>query len=82
METLSEKLNFTTNESVVPERAVKIDSGMDTNIYETLCLYCADNDVDLTGVSCSDFSEASETIFGYGTSDIASNSFYFWIDKE
>lgn len=75
---LVEKLNFSDVEQV--ERAVKIDRNKDVNVYETLCLYCAENDVDLNGISDEEFSSAVEIIENYGSKDAEIKEFYFWID--
>lgn len=78
METLSERLNLTTDESQTPGRAVKIDRNKDVNIYETLCLYCANNNVAIEEVPDSDFEGAVWTIETYGAEGV----FYFWIDED
>jgi len=78
METLSSRLNFSQED--LHSNAVKIEKNKDINFYETLCLYCADNSIDLTEISESDFSSASMILENYGRDDLSEDYFYFWID--
>jgi len=78
METLSSRLNFSQED--LHSNAVKIEKKRDINFYETLCLYCADNSIDLLTTSESDFSSASMILENYGRDDLSEDYFYFWID--
>ncbi len=51
---------------------------MDVNFYETLCMYCADNDIDLDSVSDADFDGAVMAMEAYGT--CPRGEYHFWID--
>ncbi len=79
------KLNiqFENYELLSPKNAVAIDSQRDINIYETLCKYCADNNIDLTNISDAEFDKASNSIERYKNNVIKNNSplktFLFWI---
>lgn len=75
---LSGMLNFSKIKDV--ERAVEINKKKDINYYETLCLYCADNDIDLKNVSDNEFDSAVEILSNYGLLDISFDLFFFWID--
>lgn len=49
--------------SMVKEKnSVYIDTRKDINYFETLCLYCADNNIDLKKVSNYDFLNASKKL--------------------
>lgn len=78
MATLTEELNFADTQKV--DRAVEINKRNDVNFYETLCLYCANNDVNLEDVSDEEFEAASDTIENFGRNDMSKDVFYFWID--
>lgn len=78
MQTLSEMLNF--SDRTDRKEAVKIDKRKDINVYETLCLYCANNDVNLKDISDQDFEGAVEIIENYAFDAPEIEFFYFWID--
>ena len=76
-----ENLNLTTNKKECPSRAVQIDTRKDVNYYETLCLYCANNDVSLHDVSDDEFMAMSDLIQDYSNADVDQYDYiYFWID--
>ena len=76
-----ENLNLTTSKKECPYRAIKIDTRRDVNYYETLCLYCANNNVSLHDVSDNEFMEISDLIQAYSNAHVAQNDYiYFWID--
>lgn len=79
MTTLSEKLNFSTRR--LNDESIEIDKRRDINLYETLCLYCADNDINLCEVSEEEFDAACEVLKMHGSEDMSSDTFFFWIDK-
>ena len=76
MTTLAEKLNFSQNSE--SSTSIKIDNRKDVNFYETLCLYCTWNDIDLNDVSDEDFNSAVMTMENYGAA--GKGSYNFWID--
>jgi hypothetical protein len=81
MKTLSERLNFSEREE--KEHAVKIDRRKDISYYETLCAYCANNDIDLTKVDDGDFDSAVFLLKEYGSANkFGPEIYYFWIDDD
>jgi len=76
MSTLTERLNFSTTST--HDSAIVIDNRKDVNFYETLCLYCSENNIDLKNIEDDDFNGAVYTMENYG---IAQRGEYnFWID--
>lgn len=75
---LTEKLNFSDQKQ--SESAIKIKKWHDVNHYETLCMYVADNDIDITSVSDDDFYAASEVMAQHGQQDKSTDHYWFWID--
>lgn len=47
--------------------------------YENLCLYCANNNIDLKKIADIDFDACAYTMLGHDIDGINS-MFYFWID--
>jgi len=78
MKKFSERLNFSTAKD--NDSAIEIKKWHDVNHYETLCLYCAENDIDISQVSDEDFMAASEVMAEHGQSDKGTDSYFFWID--
>lgn len=78
MTNFTESLNFAL--SAQKDRAVEIDKRKDVNIFDTLCLYCAENDIDTNNITDEDFTAAVETIENFGIKDKSFDSFFFWID--
>lgn len=80
MSSFTQKLNFSNKRRY--DRAVKIDRRRDVNYYETLCLYCANNDIDLEQVSDTDFDSAGIVFEEHGklARSIFGDVFYFWMD--
>jgi hypothetical protein len=76
--TFSERLNFSSKKE--HKSAVKINKWHDVNFYETLCLYCADNEINLMMYSANDFDGAVKTLETYGQADKSEDFYYFWID--
>ncbi len=71
-------LNFSDrNES---SSAIEIKKWHDVNHYETLCLYCAENDIDLSDVSDNEFLNAVQVMAEHGQNDKSTDSYFFWID--
>lgn len=78
MKTLCERLNF--SDSKDNDAAIKVSKLGDVNYYETLRMYCADNDIDLNDIDDNDFYSASITMRDYGKDVKATDSYFFWID--
>ena len=80
MKTLTERLNF--SDKAENGNAVKIDRRRDVNYYETLCLYCANNDINLDAITDADFDSAGIALENHGKLIRSENGdiFYFWID--
>ena len=79
LKTLAERLNFSDQKE--HKSAIKIPKWRDINHYETLCLYCSDNDIDLDLISDHDFDSCPEIMKHHGQKDKALDHYYFWIDK-
>lgn len=75
-------IQFSTQEICAPSNAVKIDPKNDINYYETLCLYCAENDVNLDNVDDGEFAADARHIehFSLGEDGLIDKPFWFWID--
>lgn len=91
MENIVEKMNFAINafeKKNAPTKAITIDPRRDINYYETLCLYCADNDINLDKVSDEEFENAADFLENFASDfrcredydSIDNTSFKFWID--
>jgi hypothetical protein len=78
MSNFIESLNFSSSDD--NSNAIEIKKWNDVNHYETLCQYCANNDIDLTDVSDDDFYAASELMADHGQADKSTDSYFFWID--
>lgn len=75
-------LQFATQKICAPSHAVEIDPSKDINYYETLCLYCAENDVNLDGVNDVEFEADADQIqhFSLGEDGIINERFWFWVE--
>ena len=66
--TLRERLNVITDSEAdediyrCRENKVKINARKVVNFYDTLCLYCAENDISLTNLTSEDFHKTSNCI--------------------
>jgi len=72
--------NFSTSKNNIPDRA-QVLHGKNRDYgyyYDNLCLYCADNDINLSLTTDKDFDAHVEVISDYGKNEI--DEFYFWID--
>ncbi len=78
MKTLTERLNFSHKKTT--DEAVKILKWNDTNLFETLCLYCSENGISLKEVTDEDFDSAAYTLESHGQDDKSVDHYYFWID--
>ena len=86
MSNFLERLNFSVKPNEL-ENGVKINRNNDINYFETLCLYCADYNIELKNVSDEDFDAAVEVLKNYGFNDSSliwefDNTFFFSIDIE
>jgi hypothetical protein len=80
--TLTERLNLTNNKNEIVDRAVKLDGRKDINYWDTLNLYCTDNNIDLKKIDDRDFEECADCIEAFAKSAaIESLQTYFWIDN-
>lgn len=70
-------LNFSSAER---SNSIEIKKWADVNHYDTLCLYCADNDIDLSDISDEEFSSAADIMAEHGQSDKSMDTYFFWID--
>jgi len=75
--TLSERMNFSSFANI--SNSIEIDNRKNINYYETLCLYCADNNIKLTSVSDSEFDSAITTFKNHNSN--AKKRYFFSIDK-
>lgn len=81
MSNFFEKLNLTTNIKNIPDHAFILDTRRDIAVYDTLCLYCAENNIDLVNVSDEEFYRTSETIENYLKSSVRMyDKIAFWFD--
>lgn len=80
MSTLSERLSFSNTQD--NPTAIEIKKWHSVNHYETLCKYCADNDIDLSVVEDSDFDSAVIIMEDMGKEDKSTDSYFFWIQSE
>jgi len=80
MKTLSEKLNFSSTKD--NDSAIEISKWSNVNHYDTLCMYCADNNIDLDSFNDEDFEGCSDIMADYGQADKSTDSYFFWIDSE
>ena len=76
--TLTSRLNFSDIRD--SDNAIEISKWGMSGFYETLCCYCADNNIDLTNISDSDFDSAVIIMSEYGQADKSTDCYYFWID--
>lgn len=76
--TLAERLNFSSKKE--HESAVKINKWHDVNFYETLSLYCADNEMNFMEYTENEFDVAVRKLETYGQDNKSEDFYYFWID--
>lgn len=74
-------INYSTQKLTAPSNAVKINPKSDVNYFDTLCLFCADNDIDLSSVDDSEFESLVNELsrFGYDF-DGPAKEFWFWVN--
>ena len=81
MKTLADKMNIkfgTSNQ----ELAIEIDARRNINTYDTFCLYCADNNIDLKEIDDSDFDSCIDLIDNFinQANDDTGYKISFWLD--
>jgi hypothetical protein len=75
------KLNLTTDINSVPERAIVLDGRRDIAYYDTLCLYCAENDINLNSVDDNEFHSTADLIQEYSlNAAYEGKQTAFWMD--
>lgn len=80
MSTFTETLNFSSNSdasSAIELYANNRDFGY---YYDNLCLYCANNNIDINLISDDEFDAAAEIMMDHGTAKPEIQSYFFWID--
>jgi len=78
MTTFTETLNFSsTNQD---DRAIEIKKFSGVNHFDTLCLYCAENDIDVNSIDDAEFEAAADMMADHGQADKSADTYFFWID--
>jgi hypothetical protein len=77
--TLSSRLNF--SQKRLNDESIMIRKNSGVNFYDTLRMYCADNDIDISSVDDSDFDSAATIIEEYAKDVLSIQKYYFWIDR-
>jgi hypothetical protein len=77
MTTFTAQLNFSTKKE--NESAIKVKKWNDVNHYDTLCLYCANNNISIEHISDREFDGAAELMSVHGQNDKTSDYYFFWI---
>lgn len=77
---LCDRLNFSDKKEC--QSAIEVKKWHSVNHYETLCKYCADNDIDLSEINDLDFNNAGLIMADYGQENKATDSYFFWIDND
>lgn len=77
------KLNATNNNYDLPDRAVCFNPMGDINAYETLCLYCAENNFDINSITDSEFQATGDVIQNFinVSRDERKDFMAFWLDN-
>ena len=76
MKNFVQRLNFS---NAPRSNAIKIMKWHNINYFETLCLYCSEQDINTDMITAADFMSAVQIMSEYGQCDY-SDSYYFWID--
>ena len=78
MKILTQRLNVTFGQN---SNGITFDTRRDVNIYETVCKYCADENISLKDVSDVDFDNVVETIENFKNDMSNETNFVsFWIN--
>jgi hypothetical protein len=80
MANFTEKLNFSIKKehpSAIRMHNRNRDFGY---YYDNLCLYCANNDIDLQKINDDEFMAAANVMSDFGTKDLEIDHYFFWID--
>ncbi len=78
--TLTSRLNF--SDTKQNGLSIKVNKWSDINHHETLCMYCADNNISLKEIEETDFDSCVTFMEIHGMADKNTDHYYFWIDKE
>ena len=83
MFTLCERLNTTTIESEAPIHAMSLKIATDNDVFDNLCLYCSENNINLKDIDDNDFSNCADLIRDQLINiHLPQYPFlYFWIDQ-
>lgn len=84
MKTLTERLNLSFKNDLENSMSLKFKSSGGSAFYDNLCLYCAENDIDLKEIDDVDFESCANAIENFANQYDEYNQkiFYFSIDKE
>ncbi len=80
---LSNRLNLSNDKRELCD-AVEIDTRKDINYFETLGLYCAENNIDLSEIDDNDFRYCADSIENFAKSNsymIYDHKIYFSIEN-
>lgn len=78
-----EKLNLSTIRKIIPDFACDFDPRRDIAVYDTLCKYCSEENIDLCEISDIEFRKTCGAIENY-IKNCRRNGFQymaFWFDK-
>ena len=79
MKTLSERLNMSTTDS--NPTAITFDPRKDINYGETIMLYCANNDIDISNIDETDYDSATMILSDFAAdARRAGLTVNFWIE--
>lgn len=82
MKTLTERLNLSMKDNLDNSMKLKLKSSGNSAYYDNLCLYCAENNIDLKNISDADFEACADAIetFAGQYDEYNQKVFYFSID--
>ena len=79
MKPLQERANFSDTEI---ENSIKIPKWRNVNHYETLCLYCNENEDSFEDVTDEEFDACVELMEIHGQEDKSTDHYFFSIDAQ
>ena len=78
---LYKRIVATTDSSIIPARAVILNTRKNINYYDTFCLYCQNNSIDVEDVSDKEFDNCVDMLESFTkTSARVHPLAYFWIE--
>lgn len=83
MNHFTEYLNLTIDAKLASNHldAVKLNTRKDINFYDTLCLYCADNNIQAQLIDDDQFDSVVDLIREYKIASVKEFDYvYFWLD--